>query len=104
MCSFSGYIFKHHNQKPFYKIVDAPERYAKYREGILNELRAEYVNLALRSNNRIPGIEVVLPIMENFLNSWLSMIKDELCTTCHEKINVYERYKSRFNETQDLKK
>jgi hypothetical protein len=96
--TFSNAIIKNHFTKEL-----VPERYAKYRERILNELRAEYVNLALRSNNRIPDVDIVLPIMENFLNSWLYMIKDELCTTCQEKINVYERYKPRFNETPDLK-
>jgi hypothetical protein len=96
--TFSNAIIKNHFTREL-----APERFAKYRERIFNELKAEYVNLALRSSNRIPGIEVMLPIMENFLASWLSMIKDEVCTTCQEKIGVYERYKQKFDETPDLK-
>jgi hypothetical protein len=31
------------------------------------------------------------------------MIKDEVCTTCREKIGVYERYRRKFDETPDLK-
>jgi hypothetical protein len=96
--TFSNAIIKNHFTKEL-----APERYAKYRERILNELRAEYVNLSLHSNNKMPGVDAVIPIMERFLNSWLAMIKDELCTTCQEKIGVYERYKQKFDEIPDLK-
>jgi hypothetical protein len=96
--TFSNAIIKNHFTREL-----APERFAKYRDRILNELKAEYVNLFLHSSNRIPGIETALPIMETFLNSWLSMIKDEVSVTCLEKINVYERYKQKFSETPELK-
>jgi hypothetical protein len=96
--TFSNAIIKNHFTREL-----VLERFVKYRERIFNELKAEYINLALRSNNRIPGIEIVLPIMEKFLNSWFSMIKDEVSITCQEKINVYERYLPKFDETPELK-
>jgi hypothetical protein len=96
--TFSNAIIKNHFTREL-----VPERFLKYRDRILTELKAEYVNLLLRSNNRIPGIETVLPIMEKFLDSWLSMIKDEVSITCQEKIHVYERYKPKFEETPELK-
>jgi hypothetical protein len=96
--TFSNAIIKNHFTREL-----TPERFTKYRDRILGELKAEYVNLFLRSNNRIPGIETVLPIMEKFLDSWLSMIKDETSITCREKTAVYERYKPKFNETPELK-
>jgi hypothetical protein len=96
--TFSNAIIKNHFTREL-----APERFVKYRDRILNELKAEYGNLALHANNRIPGLEAVLHIMEKFLDSWLSMIKDEVSTTCREKIGVYERYKQQFDETPELK-
>jgi hypothetical protein len=96
--TFSNAIIKNHFTKEL-----SPERYAKYRERILNELKAEYVNLFLRSENQLPGIDLIIPVIERFLDSWLSMVKDEVCATCREKIGVYERYKSKFEETPNLK-
>jgi hypothetical protein len=96
--TFSNAIIKNHFTKEL-----LPERYAKYRERILNELRAEYVNLFLRAENRLPEIDVIVPVIERFLDSWLSMVKDEVCATCREKIGVYERYKPKFEETPNLK-
>jgi hypothetical protein len=96
--TFSNAIIKNHFTKEL-----IPERFVKYRERILNELKAEYVNLFLRSENRLPGIDVIMPVIERFLDSWLSMIKDEVCTACREKISVYERYKPKFEETPNLK-
>jgi hypothetical protein len=96
--TFSNAIIKNHFTREL-----VPERFTKYRERILNELKAEYVNLTLRSNNRLPGIDAVLPMMEKFIDSWLSMIKDEVSITCQEKIDVYERYKPKFDETPELK-
>jgi hypothetical protein len=96
--AFSNAIIKNHFTREL-----APERFVKYRDRILNELKAEYAALVLRSENRLPGIEAALPVMEKFLNSWLSMIKDEVSITCQEKIKVYERYTPRFEETPELK-
>jgi hypothetical protein len=96
--TFSNAIIKNHFTKEL-----LPERYIKYRERIQNELKAEYVNLFLRSENRLPEIDVILPVIERFLDSWLSMVKDEVCATCREKIGVYERYKPKFEETPNLK-
>jgi hypothetical protein len=96
--TFSNAIIKNHFTKEL-----LPERYIKYRERILNELRAEYVNLFLRSDNRLPEISLIMPVIERFLDSWLSMVKDEVCTTCREKIGVYERYMPKFEETPNLK-
>jgi hypothetical protein len=96
--TFSNAIIKNHFTKEL-----LPERYAKYRERILNELKAEYVNLFLRSENQLLGIDLIIPVIERFLDSWLSMVKDEVCATCREKIGVYERYKSKFEETPNLK-
>jgi hypothetical protein len=96
--TFSNAIIKNHFTREL-----IPERYAKYRERILNELKAEYVNLFLRSENRLPEIDLIMPVIERFLDSWLSMVRDEVCTTCREKISVYERYKVKFEETPNLK-
>jgi hypothetical protein len=96
--TFSTAIIKNH-----FTTELMPNRYAKYRERILSELKAEYVNLVLRSENRLPGLEIALPLMEKFLDSWLSMVRDEVCTTCREKIGVYERYKPKFEEALNLK-
>ncbi|MDR1230801.1 MAG: hypothetical protein LBK61_05310 [Spirochaetaceae bacterium] len=90
--TFGNAIIRNHFTKEL-----MPDRIQTYRARILGEVREEYIALHL-DDRRIPPVSEVEKIINNFVDEWLSMMKDETVACCEEKIKVYKDYRPRFGK------
>jgi hypothetical protein len=91
----SGSVIRNHYTREL-----MPERFQQYRTRYLGQIEDFYRNLcAFNENHALRPWEETRKVFEAILDEWIVRVKVAVSESCEEKIDVYERYKKRFNET-----
>jgi hypothetical protein len=84
-----------------------PERYATYRERIIDHMKDEYVALAIATKNKecnhdtLPPWEQMSGKLTGCIDQWLKRISKEVMDACEKKIAVYKDFIPKFEKSKD---
>jgi hypothetical protein len=84
-----------------------PERYAIYRERIIDTMKDEYVSLATANKDehcgrdKLPPWEQMSERLAGCIDLWLKRVSKEVMDACEKKIAVYKAFLRMFEESKD---
>ena len=84
-----------------------PDKYAAYRERMIEMMRDEYQSLSSVSKNilcnadPLPSWEQMKGPLTGCIDLWLKRVAREVMTACEKKITVYKKYLPYFVEAKD---
>jgi hypothetical protein len=96
---FTASIIRNHFTKEF----SQHDKYVQYRKRLLTKIKDQYTDLYERikvSEYTVVGWDQIKDNFEEIIDYWLLNVKDFVKQACNDKIEIYERYKTRFNNDQ----